>query len=102
MEFLATFENTNNDKGDGIKIKLGRKATRIMLLHKSAEKAVVVIGEVDDTKLAIIKNSFTGQMGKNRYSGLVTMGTQPRGAINFGFDSMYNGCRFRDVMIDFS
>jgi hypothetical protein len=28
MEFLATFENTNNDKGDGIKIKLGRKATK--------------------------------------------------------------------------
>jgi hypothetical protein len=42
-----------------------------MLLHKSAEKAVsLFIGEVDDTKLAIIKNSFTGQIGKNRYSRL--------------------------------
>jgi hypothetical protein len=75
-EFLATFENTNNDKGDGIKIKLGRKATKNNALAQSAEKAVsLFIGEVDDTKLAIIKNSFTGQIGKIDIPGLVTMGT---------------------------
>lgn len=61
--FLATFENTNNGKGDGIKIKLGKKAAKNNPLAEASDEALrTFVGKVSTDDFETIKNLLDGDL----------------------------------------
>lgn len=60
--YLATFENTNDDKGDGLLIKLGNRAVKSPEALKTLDGLLgELVGEIESGERETVKNLFSGQ-----------------------------------------
>ncbi|MFH6769595.1 hypothetical protein V8G56_12660 [Gaetbulibacter aquiaggeris] len=60
--YLVTFENTNDDKGDGLLIKLGNRAVKSPEALKTLDSALgELVGEIESGERETVKNLFSGQ-----------------------------------------
>lgn len=73
-EFVATFENTNTTNGDGIKIKLGKRATKNNPAAQLADEAVsAYLGEVSVTEFSAIAGILDGDLSAPDLTFLTNM-----------------------------
>jgi hypothetical protein len=72
--FVATFENTNSSAGDGIKIKLGKRATKNNSAAQTADAAIQLwLGEVSVTEFNFITGILDGNLSSADLTSLTNL-----------------------------
>lgn len=106
--FVATFENTNNDSGDGIKIKLGKKAAKnnsSAILNETTVKNY--LGELTDAEFNSISGLFDGVIDGSdlTYLAGLAVPSDPQEAAQEALDMAATVCELTDQignkLIDF-
>lgn len=72
--FTATFENTNSSDGDGIKIKLGKRATKNNSAAQTADAAIQLwLGEVSVTEFQFLTGILDGNLSSADLTSLTNL-----------------------------